>query len=96
LVGRDIGPEGASKLSEALIKNSTLHTLNISCIIHFIVEPESYFSFFLSSLLIFFHYITYIDNNIGPEGASKLSEALIKNSTLHTLNLYSIINPVYH
>jgi hypothetical protein len=35
--------------------------------------------------------ITLLENNIGPEGASKLSEALIKNSTLHTLNLASII-----
>jgi hypothetical protein len=33
-----------------------------------------------------------IGNNIGPEAASKLSEALIKNSTLHTLDLSRIIN----
>jgi hypothetical protein len=40
-------------------------------------------------------HITFVDNFMGPKIALKLSEALIKNSTLHTLNLSGIINSIY-
>jgi hypothetical protein len=37
-----------------------------------------------------------IDNKIGDEGASKIANALVKNSTLHTLRLGGMILHLIH
>ena len=84
----NIGDEGAKALAEALKVNQSLQDLNLSC-----RKNDTYY---LISLYSFFEpstgHHTFVDNNIGSEGAKTLAEALKVNQSLQNLNLDGIQN----
>jgi len=67
-----IGNEGAKVIGEALMKNNSLVSLNLS-IFFMIVD------FWISNLIE--------GNKIGDEGVKVIGEALMKNNSLNLLNL---------
>ena len=83
-----IGDSGAIKIGESLMMNTTLTELNLGSVIEnkrvkvnrMKKQKEKY------EIMI-----KWTDNEIGASGAIKISESLMKNITLTTLDLRSMI-----
>jgi len=82
----DIGDEGATKVSESLMTNTTLTELYLRSN-KIGVEGAAK----ISESLMINTTLTTLNlnyNSVGDEGAAKISESLMKNTTLTELNLY--------
>ena len=79
IAGNSIGDEGAVKISEALMVNTTLTDLDMR-------SEEKRHKGTLNYLTRIW-YFWWTENNIGDEGAIKISEALVCNTALTMLNL---------
>ena len=78
-----VGPKGAKQISESLMVNTTLTELHLC---------SEYYSFLLECYVVFlfsFQFLFIKDNKIEAEGAKHLSEALMVNHSLTTLDLDS-------
>ena len=79
--GNEVCDEGARALSEALKVNTTLQTLNLSCV----QQQQQH-----DSTMTQQQQRHKTGNGIGVEGSRALSEALKVNTTLQALNLWGV------
>ena len=94
--GSNMGDEGAAKISESLMANNTLTKLNLRCDnnvskVLYLEKKRKPNKKQCKWQMIWYakkkKQWKWKDNNIGYEGAAKISESLMANTTLTTLDL---------